>query len=243
MKHIFYAGLDIRSKEPVDKRLYISDLTIASLQASFGDDGRYGELNAVTFNRTDKKFYALNEYASKADVINPAKWVVVGEGSIEFPTYLPGNAYNLGGCVTFEDSVNYEAFYIALGPVAIGESPETNPEKWLNISASSIATSPYELVEYRLDTRDPEGLATRDFVTNVSSLVSAAGTKIPKIMILADFDEAVSGNTVWTAIQPYYEFYTEGGVVKCRIIFTGDLSEIYYDNADSGQMNINIIFS
>jgi hypothetical protein len=239
MKHTLYSSFKIETASPIDPRLYVNDITQSDLQTIFGVDGKYGFNKAVLFNKAANKFYYLTTYNSKADVINPSNWIPVGSNVVAFPVFNGSESYGLGSCITFTDSNNYASFYIGLGTIAAGESPETNPELWFDIKA--VSNTGGVVSEHYFHRMDPNDINTQDFVINVSSQVSDNGTKYPSILVLADFGRTNSGNVIWEQIFPYVDIYTESGIVKVNIALSGDLSSFNFDANDIDQKNIKVI--
>lgn len=239
MQNTIYSSFKIETPEPIDPRLYVSDMTIAALQQVFGSDGKWGFNKAVVFNKAANKFFYLSTFNTKADVIDPTKWTPVGSNSVAFPTFNVGAVYGIGNCITFNDTLNYESFYIALGLTTAGQSPESNPELWLDLQGSSVSGG---VVSQRFDHRlNPADSLTHTISISSSSLVSDNGSKQPLLSVYADLNERQSANVVWEEMFPVVKSYSEGGVIKFTVIFSGDLTDIFYDGADAGQNNIKIV--
>lgn len=241
MQHIIHSSIEVNAAEEIDRRLYIDDLTQTALQSVFSADGRFGFPKAVVFNRTAKKFYHLKTYNSKADVINPTNWDPVGSNVVAFPQFVVTEAYNIGSCIFFTNTLNYTSFYIGLSSITAGQSPETNPELWFDLKGVS-STGGGNSHQETLHRLDPGDVLTHEFIISILADISDNGTKIPTITLLGDFGETISANTVWEELSPSFQFYTESGIIKCNITFTGDVSSLNFNGADANQKNIKIIF-
>jgi len=241
-KHEFFAGLKIKSNEPIDDRLYVDAITVDALKSIFGDYGQYGFANAVLFNRADNKFWYQSAWATAVDSVTVAKWSAVGLNAISFPAWLDSETYGVGSCITFTDSGNNTGFFIGLSSIAANESPESDANLWLNVSASQSVTATvlFEQIDHRLD---PDTASTHTISHEVSEVVTDNGSRIPNINIWGDFGERVSGNIVWHKVEPAFRVYTEAGTLNCEVAFTGDLSGLHYDAAQTTEKNILITFS
>lgn len=240
---IITSSIVAKVDKPTDPKLYIADLTVNSLKAKFGENGEYGYAKAFVFNEATMQFMSLQTFAVQSDVIVPANWTTVAQYITEFPQWQAGESYGLGSCAVFTDSFNQTNFWIGLAPSTPGQSPETHPANWYNLSAASQVTVQHQKVLYRLDTRDPEGLTTRQFVVNADAVVTNNGVRTPNIQVFADIQETVSGQAVMTLVDCNVVSWIQSGVVKFQLTFTGDLSEIYYDNGTPSQTNIMITIS
>jgi hypothetical protein len=241
--HEYTSSIFIKSPNPHLPQFYIDSLTVAELKRCFGENGEWGYAKAYVFNRSTNQFMSLNTFTQQSDAIVTGNWSTVSQYITEFPVWQAGESYGLGSCVTFTDSFNSTNFWIGVAPSTPGQSPETHPGNWYNLSAATTMSVIHQEFLYRLDTRVPEGVATRDFTLNVNSQVSNNGSRTPQIEVYADFNETVSGQQSWQKVYTKIVTYTESGTVKVKVTFSGDLSEIYYDNLTASQKNIKIILS
>lgn len=230
-ENIFYESLDIRSPEPIDKRLYIDELTNVNLSALFSN-GRYGFENNVLFNKTDKKFYYLSTKVTDSDVINPSNWVAIESSSSSFSLYVSGNTYSAGSCVYEIDGGSNKRFFIGKENIASGENPLNTSSKWFEVKSSSAVTQKYY---YRLD---PDTPSTYTFQFNLDSTLKASGN-LPVINAYVDLGERESTNIIWEKINPEIKVYESTNTV-ITITFLGDVSDFHYNDVDTTQTNILI---
>lgn len=240
---ILYDSIQCLFSKPADKRTEIDELTETALIAAFGDHGQFAWAKAHVFNKATSQFMSLQTFTEPLDAINPANWSTVAQYIVEFPVWQAGESYDLGSCVVFTDSFATTNFWIGVAPSTPGQSPETHPANWYNLSAASTLTVQNQKILYRLDTRNPEGLASRQFTINADANVSNNGSRIPNIQVFADLQETVGLQSVLTEIEPNIVQWTESGIVKFQLTFSGDLSSIYFDLGTPSQTNITITLS
>ncbi|BBI90421.1 hypothetical protein HYO65_gp029 [Tenacibaculum phage PTm1] len=231
--NVFYEQLEIKADKPIDKRMYIDSLTVANLKLLFEDDGKYSFLNNIIFNKADKKFYYLATRATPADAVDPAKWTALQSSANGFVLYASANTYNIGDCVYQIDGGSNKRFFIAKEAIAVNEAPLTTSAKWLEVSGSG---NNWQRYEHRLNPAVPAGNTTRTFDVSVISDLSNGHSPIVKFY--CDKNVKISGQVAWQEIIPFYQIFTDGGVTKIRVTFSGDLTDIYYDGGNATQKNI-----
>lgn len=232
-ENTFYEQIEIKSDEPIDKRLYIDSLTTANLQGLFEDDGKYSFDTAVLFNKADKRFYFLAVRATPADAVNPANWTAIVSSANGFVLYAPTSTYAVGDCVYEIDGGSIKHFFIATDSVAATETPLTTPTKWLEVKGSGAV---WQQHKHRLNPAVPAGNSTRTYdITVISEL---ANSHSPLVKFYVDKAITISGQTAWQEINPLYQVYVDGGNTKIRVTFSGDLTSFFYDAGNATQMNI-----
>lgn len=234
--NIFYSGLRFETKEVVDKRLYINGLTVQSLTDTFGINGRFAGRNVFTFNTQDDKFYKLVE---SSDPLNPSSWKKLADSFVVFPDYIDGESYVKGSCVMFSDSFNRVGFYISLFPTTAGESPETEPLLWFEISAPSEGSgSGYRQTVMHRIVPNEEPTHTINVIFDKNSLPD--GTS-PIVECYVDMNNPQEGFIGWVRCIPSIVTWTTGSLLKVQISFIGDLSSLNYNGSDAGQTNVKLV--
>lgn len=137
-ENVFYTSLDIRSAEPIDKRMYIDALTNQNLILIFGVNGEYGITKAVVFNRDDTKFYYYTGIAPSSDILNPSNWSEFQiSSSGKFIQWSNDTSYEVGSTVydplTVPTGIK---FYIAKQTTTIGLNPFATSDEWFQVGAS-----------------------------------------------------------------------------------------------------------
>lgn len=234
--NLFFSGLRFETKEVVDERLYIDGLTVESLSEKFGTNGRYARRNIFTFNTVDDKFYKLE---NGSEPLNPSSWKKLTDSFVVFPDYNDEDDYVRGSCVMFTDSFNRVGFYISLTQTQAGESPETHPSLWFQVSAPSgnNASGYRQTVMHRLNPAD-ELTHTINIVFDRNSLPE--GTS-PVIECYVDLNDPQEGYVGWNRCVPSMVTWTTGSMIKIRVEFSGDMSIINYNEASTQQMNVKLV--
>lgn len=233
--NIFYEQLEIKADKPIDKRMYIDSITAANLEAIFDTGAKYSFIDSVLFNRSDKKFYYLSVRNTAADALVPANWLEISSASSSFSLFSNANAYPIASAVYLIDGGSNTIFYLTKSAILAGETPTTNPEKFLQIG-SSTGSSVYQKYEHRLNPAVPAGNSTRTFTMNV--LAELSNSHYPIVDFYIDLNQTVGTNKSWSKIEPEYVVYVDGGVTKIDVEFHGDLTDIFYDTNNATQNNI-----
>lgn len=236
MKNMFYSGLMFETKEVVDKRLYIDGLSETSLRDTFGVSGRYAGRNIFTFNTQDEKFYKL---VDDTDPLNPTSWKKLTDSLVVFPDFMVGETYVKGSCVMFMDSFNRIGFYISLVPTKAGQSPETHPQLWFDLSASTNTTGDAfrESVLHRLNPTDANTHTINVFFDK-NNLPD--GTS-PIVVCYVDLKDSQEGQIGWVRCFPSMVTWGTGSLIKIKIEFSGDLSDINFSSSTPQQTNVKLV--
>lgn len=234
--NLFFSGLMFETKEVVDQRLYIDGLTEASLRETFGVGGRFAGRNIFTFNTQDDKFYKL---VDETDPLNPTSWKKLTDSLVVFPDYTGGETYVKGSCVMFTDSFNRVGFYISLNQTEAGESPETDPQLWFDLSTSSSSSGEVyrETVLHRIDPSDEDTHVINVFFDK-NNLPD--GTS-PNVVCYIDLNDPQEGQIGWVRCFPSMVTWTTGSMMRLQISFSGDMSDVNFIGADPQQMNVKLV--
>ena len=219
-ENTFYTSLDIRSVLPVDKRMYIDELTNANLVALFGSSGQYAISKAVLFDRSDNKFkYFTSSTVPNNNILNPANWAELTISSTgSFIEWAADQSYSRGATIydpaTIPSGIK---FYIAKTTTTIGSNPYLTPSEWFEVGSGAALRQTSTLT---IDTTSTEPTATISY-TDISL------PNLPSISVYGLFD--VSGSNRWLTIYP--EVVLNSTDNEIYLTFYGDLE-------NSGLLNI-----
>lgn len=228
-EQIFYNSIDVKSASPIDKRLYVNELTVPELTNVFSN-GKYAFLNAVVFNKADKSFYYLSNFTIESDALNVNNWIKITSSTSTFIEWSDQN-YTVGSCVYIDDGGGNKTFYIARTDTVTGETPTTHLNKWLEVGIGGTVGQKYQ---HRLN---PNDVNTHTFTFDVDTGLTANGN-IPIITVWGDFGETENSRTVLSIIEPKISSYNDGSTQKVTIVFSGDMSDLKYDIGDTSHNNI-----
>lgn len=230
-ENIFYTSIEIRAPKPIDKRMYIDEITNANLVALFGVNGEYGISNAILFNRSDKKlyYYTLDTIPSTSilNTINWAELTIAGVAS--FASWANDTSYTRGECVYDASTIPTGIkFYIAKDTTTIGAAPYLTSTEWLEIGSGGAGQ---QTVNYELDPSDD---TTWSFTVGYVDINSP---NIPLVQVYANFGNGET-TALWELIEP--ELASTPVDHEIDVILTGDLAEAGLSYV-SGTDNVKVV--
>lgn len=231
MNNVFYTSLEVLSPTPIDKRMYIDELTNENLVELFGVDGRYGILNAVVFNRTDKKFYYFTgTVIPSPDILNPGNWnELTIAATASFSSWATDTQYSRGECVYDPSTISTGIkFFIAKDITTISADPYLTSSEWFEIGSGGAAQ---QTVEYILDPTDDTTW------TLAIEYVSIDIPHIPAVQVFGNFGNG-SPTTQWELIQPNASIIPNTKIIN--LVFTGDIEGAGFEYT-VGVANIKIV--
>lgn len=127
-----FSGIESKHSEPFDSKYHVDNL-ISATEA----DVDYNTPNMVIFVKNEKSFYYLKDDSIGNNISHWQK--LGGDGSTSlFSPYESNKIYTVGETASI--GVN---MFINISSASSGESPITNPEKWLQLGATSKYTISY----------------------------------------------------------------------------------------------------
>jgi hypothetical protein len=211
-ENVFYAALDIRSTDPIDKRFYIDEITTPNLTAIFGLNGRYAIRNAFIFNRHDRQFYYYTGTNAPApDILNPANWSPYQVSATgRFVEWANDATYTTGDPVfdpaTIPTGVK---FYIAKTTTTPGEPPYLTPEEWVEVGSTG-------------STRQTALITLDTSLTNYDFQVVYTNVNLPSLPQVSTF--ARFGNNDFQEVDVSYSIDAATNTISFSM--TGDFSTI-----------------
>lgn len=225
-QNTFYSSLDLRSIEPIDKRMYIDDITTSNLTALFGVDGKYGIRNAVLFNRTSKKYhYFTGTTVPTPNILNPANWAEqVISASGKFVEWANATEYIFGETVYDPaTSPNYKFYVCKVVDSTVGEAPYLTSSEWFEVSAGAGVK---QTTTFELDLASPVPFAVD---------VPYVKINLPDLPAFKIF--GLTATNEWSDIEP--DVVVKASLNKITLTFSGNLpSSGLVDSQDNIKVNI-----
>lgn len=224
--NVFHTGLDIRSIAPIDKRMYIDDITTVHLTERFGLNGAYAIPKAVLFNRTTNAFhYYTSTVAPSPNILNPSNWAQLSTGgSGGFVQWSTGANFTTGATVYMPPTTDDPIRYFIAVQNSSNQNPIANSLYWFEIGSGGSSRS----------------TTTTRLVKNGNSRtisVIYSGINVPDLPIISVFGLFVGdGIDIWKPIEPSMSIDQLSSTIQ--FTFTGDLENSAIRDVDN---NIKIV--
>jgi hypothetical protein len=209
--NIVYSSIDVKSTDPVDKRMYIDSITNSNLLELFGNNGVYGIHNAVLFNRATKHYHYYTGVAGSLDILNPANWSeVISTGDSKFVSWNNSAVYTIGQQV-YDPSTLLSGvqFYIAkVAETTAGLSPYLSSDEWFCVNANG-------------STRQTATVTVDNTLTSTSFSVNYSSIYLPSLPTVSIYGYFSGG---LRPINCGYSINAGSSVINFSL--TGDLSDL-----------------
>lgn len=120
-----FSGIESKYNEPIDSKFHVDTLATA-----IGRDVDYNHLNMVIFVRDEKAFYVLKDGNSGNQVTH---WQKITSETSLFAPFNAAKLYTIGET----SAIGINMFINISASTTAGQSPITNPEKWLQVGATA----------------------------------------------------------------------------------------------------------
>ncbi len=125
-----FSGIESKFNTPFEAKIHVTNLASAVIA-----DTDYNYPNMVIFVKNEKAFYYLKDGALGNATTH---WQKMGDSSAMFNPWVSTKIYAVG-----ETAAVGTNMFICIATTAVGESPSTHPNKWLNVGATSKFTQSY----------------------------------------------------------------------------------------------------
>ncbi len=178
-----FSNIVSKYNKPFDTKYHVDTLLDATLA-----DTDYNVPNMVIFVKDVKSFYYLKDGALGDNTSHWEKLNISGNGT--FLPFVPSKPYVLGETASI--GVN---MFICIVPTSAGETPITDPNKWVQVGSSKKMTATFSNIQ-TLNINHTIPTATLSVFNSDGVEIEVLITKVTPTQFKIDSNQSISGEFI-----------------------------------------------